>query len=165
MKLVWVMWRRWLTALSKCGWNMQKLALALGWIVVATCGASAQSPSDAEKSAATALSGEMLECSVYFRIVATCMVGVPDTRVPETIRVLNEHASRIGALAISVGAPAGVTVEAQQARSQSLHGELMSAIFDTCKNIAILLHRYHNSCLRLVDHADQRRAELLQQGK
>ncbi|MDR3467674.1 MAG: hypothetical protein P4M07_17230 [Xanthobacteraceae bacterium] len=165
MKLVWVMQGRRFIAPSMCGWDMRKLVLAIGWIIIAACGASAQSPSDADKRAATELSGEMLECSVYFRITAACMVGVPDTRVPETIRILNEHASKIGERAISIGVPAGVTVEAQQARSQALHSELMNSIFHTCYNIAILLHRYHNSCLRLVDHADLRRAELLQQGK
>ncbi len=151
--------------LLMCGWEMLKLLVAAGWIIIGTCGAWAQSRSDAEQRAATELSGEMLECSVYFRIAATCMHGVPDTRVPETIRYLNENASKIGELAISTGAPVGVTVEAQQARSKSLHGELMNSIFNKCHNISILLHRYHNFCLRLVDHADLRRAELLQQKK
>jgi hypothetical protein len=145
--------------------EMLKLVLAAGWIITGTCGALAQSSSDAEKSAATELSGEMLECSVYFRIAATCMQGVPDTRVPQTIRELNKNASKIGELAISTGATAGVTVEAQQARSTSLHDEMTRSIFNKCHNISILLHRYHNFCLRLIDHADLRRAELLQQKK
>lgn len=144
---------------------MRTFVLAVGWIAFATCSALAESPADAEKRAATELSGEMLECSMYYRIVATCMEGVPDTRVPETIRSLNDTASKVGELAVGVGTSAGISVDAQQAKSQTLRTELMNAIFGRCFNISILLHRYHNFCQRLVDHADLRRAELLQRGK
>jgi len=142
--------------------NMPKPCLAVCVFALAMCSARAQSPSDGN-SAATALADEMLRCSVYFRITAACLVGVPDTRVPQTIKDLNDNASRIGQFAASVAAPSGLTVEAQQARSHVLRDEMMASLNNTCHNIAILLHQYHGFCQQLVDTADSRQAGLLQQ--
>jgi hypothetical protein len=144
---------------------MLKLLLSVSFLLAAPCGALAQSQSNAEQQAASELSGEMLECSVYFRIVATCLQGVPDTRVPEAIRQLNESASKIGGIAMSTGAAIGVSIDGQQAKSKSLRDEMMSSLSNTCHNIAILLHRYHNFCQQLTDNSDPRRAELLQEKK
>jgi hypothetical protein len=144
---------------------MLKSFLVAGWLVAATCGALAQNQATTEQQAAAELSGEMLECSVYFRIVATCLQGVPDTRVPEAIRQLNDNASKIGGLATRTGAATGVSIDGQQDKSKSLRDEMMSSLSNTCHNISILLHRYHNFCVQLTDNPDPRRAELLQQGK
>lgn len=57
---------------------MLKLLLAVAWMNLTTCSAFAQGLSDAEKRAANELSGEMLECSVYLLISATCLEGNPD---------------------------------------------------------------------------------------
>ena len=59
------------------------LKLIIAWICIMTTGALAQSLSDVEKRAVNELSGEMLECSVYFLVSATCLQGSPDPSTPQ----------------------------------------------------------------------------------
>ena len=136
--------------------------LVVSWIGIMTCGALAQNPSDADKRAVNELSGEMLECSVYFLISATCLQGNPDPRIPQLTKSLNEQASKIGGLAISTGQKVGVTVEAQTARSKLMRDDMMKLLNNNCTNIATLLEKYTNFCKQLTENADPRLAELLQ---
>jgi hypothetical protein len=45
-------------------------------------GAIGQNLSDDQKRAVNELSGEMLDCAVYFLISAQCLEGHPDPRIP-----------------------------------------------------------------------------------
>jgi hypothetical protein len=145
--------------------DWRKLGFAAVCILVVAGSARADSQTERETFAATELSDEMLECSVYFRIAAACMKGVPDMRVPETIKALNERAAKIGNLAQRAGADVGMSREGQRERSKALHATLMGEIHNTCGHISILLRTRHTFCERLIENPDPRFAELLQSQK
>jgi hypothetical protein len=125
----------------------------------------AQSFSASEARAVNELSGEMLECSVYFLISATCLQGNPEPRIPQIIKGLKEQASKVGTLAIKSGRLVGVTDDAVGARASLMRAEMMKSLNDNCTNIAVLLGKYNNFCQQLTQDADPRLAELLRGGK
>jgi hypothetical protein len=142
------------------GWEMLKFIVA--WIIIMTASASAQNSSDAEGRAVNEISGELLECSVYFLVTAFCLQGNPDPGIPQLIKDLNAQASKIGTLAITIGRSVGVTDEAVGARSKLMNAEMMKKLNNNCTNIAVLLEKYSNFCKQLTENADPRLAELLQ---
>jgi hypothetical protein len=144
---------------------MLRRLLVLAWMCITTCSAFAQSLSEPETRAVNELSGEMAECAVYLLISATCLEGNPDPRTPQLIKDLNANASKIGGLAISTGRAVGVTIEGQQARMKLMRDEMMKSLNNNCTNIAVLLEKYSNFCQQLIQDADPRFAELLQQKK
>jgi hypothetical protein len=134
---------------------MLKLMLAVSWISIMTCGASAQDLSDAQtRRAVNELSGEMLECSVYFLVFAFCLQGNPDPSVPQLIKDLNAQASKIGTLATTTGRMLGVTDEAVAARSRLMRDDMMKKLNNNCTNIAVLMEKYINFCKQLTENAD-----------
>jgi hypothetical protein len=138
------------------------LKFIIAWVIITTTGALAQNLSDADKRAVNELSGEMLECSVYFLISATCLQGNPDPRIPQLTKSLNEQASNIGGLAISTGQVVGVTVEAQSARSKLMRDDMIKLLNNNCTNISVLLEKYSNFCKQLTENVEPRLAELVQ---
>jgi hypothetical protein len=145
--------------------DWRKLGFAAVCILVVAGSARADSQTERETFAATELSDEMLECSVYFRIAAACLQNVPDTRVPQAIKALNDEAVKVSRLAQRTGADVGMSREGQRERSKALHGSLMGEIHNTCEHISILLHTRHTFCERLIENPDPRFAELLQHQK
>jgi hypothetical protein len=155
-----------MAAISLCGGAlggraMFKQILVASWVIILTTGAFTQPLSDAETRAVNELSGEMLECSVYFLVSATCLEGNPDPRIPQMIKNLNEQASKIGQLAITTGRIVGVTDEAVGARMKLMRDDLLKRLNNNCTNIATLLEKYTNFCKALTENADPRLAELL----
>ena len=139
------------------------LKLIVAWIIIMTTVALAQNPSYAdEKRAINEVSGELLECSVYFLTTAFCVQGHPDPSVPQLIKDYNAQASKTGTLAITIGRSVGVTDEAVGARSRLMHADMMKKLNNNCTNISVLLEKYSNFCKQLTENADPRLAELLQ---
>jgi hypothetical protein len=139
---------------------MMKLIIA--WICIMTTGAFAQSLSDAEKRAVNELSGEMLECSVYFLVSATCLQGSPDPSTPQITKNLNEQGAKFGELAITTGRIVGMTDAALGARAESIRADMMKAANSNCIKIPTLVEKYSNFCQLLTNNADSRLEELTQ---
>jgi hypothetical protein len=138
------------------------LKLIIAWISIMTTGALAQSLSDAEKRAVNELSGEMLECSVYFLVSATCLQGSPDPSTPQITKNLNEQGAKFGELAITTGRIVGMTDAAVGARAELIRADMMKAINSNCTKIATLVEKYSNFCQLLAKNADPRLEELMQ---
>jgi hypothetical protein len=141
------------------------LKLIVVWISIMTTGALSQTLSDAETRAVNELSGEMLECSVYFLISATCLQGNPDPRIPQIIKDLNGQAAKIGGLGITTGRLVGITDEAVGARAKLMRADMMKSLNNNCINIATLLEKYNNFCQLLTQNADPRLKELMKMKK
>jgi hypothetical protein len=136
-------------------------AFAIGCMTFVAIG---QPLSENEKRAVNELSGELLECSVYFTISAECMRGHPDPRVPSIIKKYEEASTTAGGKAMMVGRIVGLTDDAVASRMKLIQNEMMKSIKDNCVNIAVLLERYANFCPGLLQDMDPRLNEL-QQGK
>jgi hypothetical protein len=103
------------------------LKLIIAWISIMTSGALAQSLSDVEKRAVNELSGEMLECSAYFLVSATCLQGSLDPSTPQITKNLNEQGAKFGELAINTGRIVGMTDAAVGARAELIRADMMKA--------------------------------------
>ena len=148
----------------RCAWTGEgkMLKLIIAWISIMTTGALAQSLSDAEKRAVNELSGEMLECSVYFLVSATCLQGRPDPSTPQITKNLNEQGAKFGELAITTGRIVGMTDAALGARAELIRADMMKAVNGNCTKIATLVEKYSNFCQLLTKNSDPRLEELMQ---
>ena len=120
--------------------------------------------SENEIRAVNELSGELLECSVYFTISAQCVRGHPDPTVPRLIKNLDEMSTTAGVRSMEVGKAVGVTEAAVGSRMKLITNEMMKSMNDNCVNISVLLERYANFCQQLLQDMDPRLIEL-KQGK
>jgi len=137
---------------------MFKLAMALfAWCLLSIT-ASAQSN---KTNAINELTGEMLECSVYYIISAQCIEGHPDPDAPGLVKTYKGLANDIATLAISTGKSVGVSDDAVNARLSLITKNLMDSIANKCVMINVLFDRYDNFCKQLVQNVDARLKELL----
>ncbi len=135
---------------------MFKLAL-FAWCFVSIT-ASAQSN---RSNALNELTGEMLECSVYYVISANCIEGHPDPDAPRLVKTYKGLANDILALAIKTGKSGGVSEDAVNARLTPVSKDLMGSIGNKCVMINVLFDRYDNFCKQLARNVDARLNELL----
>lgn len=119
------------------------------------------SPKAGEGTALNEISGEMLECSVYFQIAASCVRGHPDPNVPKLIADLKARSEKIGILGMKIGRTVGVTDDAVAARMKLMNVDMMKRLNNNCTNISILLERYSDFCKQLVENADPRLDEIM----
>jgi hypothetical protein len=135
-----------------------KLAMAVfAWCLVSIT-ASAQSN---KADAVNELTGEMLECSIYYIISANCIEGHPDPDAPELVKTYKGLANDIAVLAISIGKSVGVSEDAVNARLGLISKNLMGSIGNKCVMINVLFDRYDNFCKQLAKNVDARLKELL----
>jgi hypothetical protein len=137
---------------------MFKLAMALfAWCLLSIT-ASAQSN---KTNAINELTGEMLECSVYYIISANCIEGHPDPDAPGLVKTYKGLANDIATLAISTGKSVGVSDDAVNARLSLISKDLMGSIGNKCVMINVLFDRYDDFCKQLAKNVDARLKELL----
>src|SRR6476661_894751 len=97
---------------------MFKLAMALfAWCLLSIT-ASAQSN---KTNAINELTGEMLECSVYYIISANCIEGHPDPDAPGLVKTYKGLANDIATLAISTGKSVGVSYRLQNSMNRRIY--------------------------------------------
>jgi hypothetical protein len=137
---------------------MFKLAMALfAWYFMSIT-ASAQSN---RANAVNELTGEMLECSVYYVISAQCIEGHPDPDAPGLVKTYKGLANDIATLAINTGKTVGVSDDAVNARLSLISKNLMASIGNKCVSISVLFEKYDSFCKQLAKNVDARLKELL----
>jgi hypothetical protein len=137
---------------------MFKLAMALfAWCFMSIT-ASAQSN---RANAVNELTGEMLECSVYYVISAQCIEGHPDPDAPGLVKTYKGLANDIATLAINTGKTVGVSDDAVNARLSLISKNLMASIGNKCVSISVLFEKYDSFCKQLAKNVDARLKELL----
>src|SRR5947209_3576212 len=137
---------------------MFKLGMALFACCFFSITASAQSN---KTNAIDELTGEMLECSVYYIISANCIEGHPNPDAPGLVKTYKGLANDIATLAISTGKSVGVSDDAVNARLSLITKNLMDSIANKCVMINVLFDRCDNFCKQLVGNVDARLKELL----
>jgi len=149
---------------------MWKLVLVVLALCFSNVLASAQNHIDKVDSAAlqknkmaalNALSGEYLECSAYFTVIAYCMGGYPAPTVPKLLRDYQQSAKTALGLAISTGRAVGLTSASVEATSKLVATSQMQSVNSGCSNIRDLSQRYDAFCKQLLQVPDERFAELL----
>jgi hypothetical protein len=137
---------------------MFNLAMALfAWCFVSIT-ASAQSN---KTNAINELTGEMLECSVYYVISANCIEGHPDPDAPALVKTYKGLANDIATLAINTGKSVGVSEDAVNAKLSLISKNLMGSIGNKCVSISVLFEKYDSFCKQLAKNVDARLKELL----
>jgi|SRR5689334_14551543 hypothetical protein len=121
--------------------------------------------SENEIRAVNELSGELLECSVYFTIGVQCMRGHPDPSIPRLIKTYEEMSTTAGVKSMQVGKVVGVTDAAVGSRMKLITNEMTKSMNNNCVNISVLLERYANFCQQLLQDMDPRLIELKQDKK
>jgi len=119
-------------------------------------------PSDASATrAASELSGEMLECAVFFAIGAQCVRGHAHQSVPGVVTDAMQAFQDMLDLARKTGRTVGVSDAAATARRNTVTDAMLKAMGGNCNNIGVILERYADFCEQLRRDADPRLKELL----
>jgi len=126
----------------------------------ATTSVAQNAPSDPAASALNELSMELMECSVYFLTVSTCVSQFPDPRAPDAVRSYRKAADDMGTLAANVGAPVGVSTRALLARQKMVYDDIMASIDKNCVNVSVPMERYNKFCKQLSTNPDIRIKEI-----
>jgi hypothetical protein len=139
--------------------NFIVLCLMLQGIVSTSVNAQDDPQREKRFGALNELSGELLECSVYFRIASECVKGHPDAGdLPKQLEIASRN---IGTLAVSTGRSLGVSDDAYVARMKMKSRSLMAQLSGNCVNISVLMERYQTFCVALHNNADPRLVELM----
>ena len=148
-------------------WKLTFALIAFGFSIAL---ASAQSridkidPIALQKNKTTALvrlSGEYLECSVYFSVAAYCMASYPAPAVTKIVRDYQDAAKTALKLGTSADRVAGVNNYSVDARSRPFVAAQIESIKRNCLNMSALSERYDAFCKQLMQAPDRRIDELL----
>ena len=143
---------------------MMSLRVMLIALLVASSPAMGQKPDLSEPNVARSLnelSGEMLECAVFFAIGSQCVKGHPDPSAPETVESAMKAFDELLDMAIDTGRKAGLSQAAITARQKMTTDAMMKLMGGQCINIAVVIERYADFCEQLHRDADPRLQELL----
>jgi hypothetical protein len=98
---------------------MMSLRVILMALLLASSPALAQKPDLSDANVVRSLnelSGEMLECAVFFAMAAQCIKGHPDPSAPETVESAVKAFDELLDMAIDTGRKAGLSQSAITAR-------------------------------------------------
>ena len=107
------------------------------------------------------LSGEMLECAVFFAIGAQCVRRHHDQSVPGVVTDAMVAFKDMLDLARKTGRTLGVSDAAATGRRNMATDAMLKAMGGKCINISVILERYADFCGQLRRDADPRLKELL----
>jgi hypothetical protein len=143
---------------------MMSLKVMLIALLLASSAALAQKPDLSEANVARSLnelSGEMLECAVFFAISSQCVKGHPDPSAPKTVESTLEAFVEMLDMAIDTGRKVGLSQAAITARQKMVTDAMMKSMGGNCINIAVVIERHADFCGQLHRDADPRLQELL----
>jgi hypothetical protein len=138
--------------------------VVLGVIAVTLSGALALAEDTASIERASVLhefSGEMLECSVYYRVAVQCFENYPDPRAPKIASEYRTAVDHLTAGAFALARSIGQSEAAFTSSTALMMKEQTAAINQSCSNISVLQQRYAAFCQHLAQLPDERFRELL----
>ena len=138
--------------------------VALGMIAVTLSGAFALAEDRAPIERASVLRefcGEMLECSVYYRVANQCFEDYPDPRASKVASEYRAAVDRLTAVALGIAYSIGQREAALVSSTALIMKDQMAAINRSCINIPVLQQRYAAFCQHLAQSPDDRFRELL----
>jgi hypothetical protein len=107
------------------------------------------------------LSGEMLECAVFFAVGAQCMRGHPDQSVPGVVSDATQAFQDMLDLGVKTGRTAGLSDAAATAQRNMVTDAMLKSMGGNCSNIGVVLERYADFCGQLRRDAEPRLKELV----
>ena len=107
------------------------------------------------------LSGEMLECAVFFAVGAQCMRDHPDRPIPGVASDVTQAFQDMLDLGLKTGRTVGLSNGAATARRNMVTDAMLKSMGGNCINIGGVLERYADFCGQLRRDADPRLKELL----
>jgi hypothetical protein len=106
-------------------------------------------------------SGEMLECSVYYRVALQCFEDYPDPRATKVASEYRAAAEQLTAVARGIAHSIGQSEAAFGSSIALIMKDQTAAINQSCINISVLQRRYAAFCQHLAQSPDDRFRELL----
>jgi hypothetical protein len=107
------------------------------------------------------LSGEKLECAVFFSVGAQCVRGHPDQSVPGVVSDVTQAFQDMLDRGVKTSRTAGLSDAAATARRNMVTDAMLKSMGGNCINIGVVLERYADFCGQLRRDADPRLKELL----
>lgn len=140
---------------------MRSVALAVIAATLSSAFALAEDRAPTERASVLhEFSGEMLECSVYYRVAIQCFEDYPDPRAPKVASEYRAAMDQLTTVALGIARSIGQSEAAFMSSAAIIMKDQMAAINQSCTNISVLEQRYAAFCQHLARSPDDRFREL-----